>query len=161
MDREFINPPDLAAAPSNLYNHVVKVGNTVYIAGQISRGPDGQTVHVGDVEGQVRQVWANLEKAVKAAGGSVRDIVKTTTYVVGVENLGKVRSARLEVLPPGGPPNQHHGGGRRPGPAGTSRGGRGDRCGRGLVPFPLDGGRLGWGWYPPTSVLPHKGGRRL
>ena len=104
MDREFINPPDLAAAPSNLYNHVVKVGNTVYIAGQISRGPDVQTVHVGDVEGQVRQVWANLEKAVKAAGGSVRDIVKTTTYVVGVENLGKVRSARLEVLTPEGRP---------------------------------------------------------
>ena len=37
MAREFINPPDLAAPPSNMYNHVVKVGNIVYIAGQVSR----------------------------------------------------------------------------------------------------------------------------
>ena len=104
MDREFINPPDVASPPSNLYNHVVKVGNTVYIAGQVSRGLDGSTAHVGDVEAQVRQVWSNLEKAMKAAGGSLSDIVKTTTYVVGAENLGKVRNARMTILPPEGRP---------------------------------------------------------
>ncbi len=104
MERQFINPPDLATPPHNIYNHVVKVGNTVYIAGQVSRDLDGKTAYVGDVEGQVRQVWANLEKAVRAAGGSLQDIVKTTTYVVGAENLGKVRSARLALLPPEGRP---------------------------------------------------------
>lgn len=104
MARQFINPPDLATPPNNIYNHVVKVGNTVYIAGQVSRDLDGKTAYVGDVEGQVRQVWANLEKAVRAAGGSLRDIVKTTTYVVGAENLGKVRGARLALLPPEGRP---------------------------------------------------------
>ena len=36
MARQFINPPDLATPPNNIYNHVVKVGNTVYIAGQVS-----------------------------------------------------------------------------------------------------------------------------
>ncbi|MCH8898060.1 MAG: RidA family protein [Chloroflexi bacterium] len=104
MAREFINPPDLATPPSNMYNHVVKVGNTVYIAGQVSRGLDGRTVHVGDPEAQIRQVWANLEKAVKAAGGTLRDIVKTTTYVVGAENLGKIRAVRADLLPPEGRP---------------------------------------------------------
>lgn len=104
MAREFINPSDLATPPSNLYNHVVKVGHTVYISGQVSRGVEGRTVHAGDVAAQVRQVWANLEKAVTAAGGSLEDIVKTTTYVVGAENLGKVREARLALLPPEGRP---------------------------------------------------------
>ena len=104
MKREFINPPDLATPPSNIYNHVVKVGNTVYISGQVSRGLDGRTAHVGDVEAQVRQVWSNLEKAVQSAGGSLKDIVKTTTYVVGSENLARVRSARLALLPPEGRP---------------------------------------------------------
>ena len=104
MAREFINPPDLATPPSNMYNHVVKVGNTVYIAGQVSRGLDGRTVHVGDPEAQIRQVWANLEKAVKAAGGTLRDIVKTTTYVVGAENMGKIRAVRADLLPPEGRP---------------------------------------------------------
>ncbi len=104
MEREFINPPDLATPPSNIYNHVVKVGNTVYISGQVSRGLDGSTAHAGDVEAQVRQVWSNLEKAVQAAGGSLKDIVKTTTYVVGSENLARVRNARLALLPPEGRP---------------------------------------------------------
>lgn len=104
MAREFINPPDLATPPSNIYNQVVKVGTTVYISGQVSRDMNGRTSHVGDPEGQIREVWANLEIAVKAAGGSLKDIVKTTTYVVGAENLGKIRAARLSLLPPDGRP---------------------------------------------------------
>ena len=104
MVKEYINPPELAPSPSNIYNHVVKVGNTVYIAGQVSRDLNGQTIHAGDPDAQIRQVWANLEAAVKAAGGSLRDIVKTTTYVVGVENLAKIRPARLELLPAEGRP---------------------------------------------------------
>ena len=104
MAREFINPPDLATPPSNIYNHVVKVGTTVYISGQVSRDMNGRTSHVGDPEAQIREVWANLEIAVKAAGGSLKDIVKTTTYVVGAENLGKIRAARLSLLPPDGRP---------------------------------------------------------
>ena len=69
-----------------------------------SRGLDGRTVHAGDVEAQVRQVWSNLEKAVQAAGGTLKDIVKTTTYVVGAERLAGVRSARLALLPAEGRP---------------------------------------------------------
>ena len=115
MEREFINPPELASPPANLYNHVVKVGNTVYIAGQVPRGLDGKAVHPGDAAAQIRQVWANLEIAVKAAGGTLQDIVKTTTYVVGSENLGKIREVRMTLLPRGGPPDKHHRGGCWPG----------------------------------------------
>ena len=104
MQRHYINPPDIAAPPSGMYNHAVKVGDTVYISGQVSRGLDGRTIHVGDVENQLRQVWVNLEKAVTASGGSLKDIVKTTTYVVGAENLPRVRRARLALLPPEGRP---------------------------------------------------------
>ena len=104
MPPEFINPQDLATPPSNIYHHVVKVGNTVYIAGQLSRDKDGRTIHAGDAEAQTRLVWANLEIAVKAAGGTLADIVKTNTYVVGSENLPKVRAGRLVAQPPEGRP---------------------------------------------------------
>ena len=104
MERQHINPPTLATPPSNLYNHVVKVGSTVYIAGQVSRGLDGKTIHVGDPAAQLRQVWSNLEKAVSSVGGTLEDIVKTTTYVVGAENLDKIREARLQMLPGEGRP---------------------------------------------------------
>ncbi len=104
MAREYINPPKLAAPPSGLYNHVVKVGNTVYIAGQVPRDLDGKALHPGDAAAQIRQVWTNLEIAIKAAGGTLNDIVKTTTYVVGSENLAVIRPARLEMLPDEGRP---------------------------------------------------------
>ena len=104
VKREYINPPDLASPRMGLYNHVVKAGNTAYISGQVSRGLDGRTLYPGDIQGQVRQIWANLEKAVQAAGGSVKDIVKTTTYVVGVENLEAMYQARLALLLPEGRP---------------------------------------------------------
>ena len=50
MAPEFINPPEIAAPPSNIYNHVVKVGNTVFISGRVSRDLDGKTTQVGDPE---------------------------------------------------------------------------------------------------------------
>jgi 2-iminobutanoate/2-iminopropanoate deaminase len=104
MEREFMNPEGMATPPSNLYNHVVKVGNTVYIAGQLSRDENGNAIHIGDAEAQTVQAWANLKTAVEAAGGTLADIVKTNTYVVGTENLAKVRAARLNILPPEGRP---------------------------------------------------------
>ena len=100
MPREFLNPEGMATPPSNIYHHVVKVGNTVYIAGQLARDLEGRAMYPGDAEAQTRQAWANLEIAVKAAGGALTDIVKTNTYVVGAENLPKVRAARLAVQPP-------------------------------------------------------------
>lgn len=104
MAREYINPPDVAPPPGNLYNHVVKVGDTVYISGQVSRDLEGRTIYAGDVERQFRQVWGNLEKAMKAAGGSISDIVKMTTYVVGTDNIGKLRKAREDLQPLGDRP---------------------------------------------------------
>ena len=68
MQREFMNPEGMAKPPSNLYNHVVKVGNTVYIAGQLSRDENGNAIHIGDAEAQTVQAWANLKTAVEAAG---------------------------------------------------------------------------------------------
>ena len=104
MQREFIDPPELGTPPNNIYHHVVKVGNTVYIAGQLSRDGNGQPIHVGDAEAQTIQAWANLEVAVKAAGGTLADIVKTNTYVVGRENMAGVRAGRAAAQPPEGRP---------------------------------------------------------
>ena len=104
MKREFINPAQLGPTPMNIYNHVVKVGNTVYIAGQVPRGLDGKAMHAGDPVAQIRVVWSNLKIAVESAGGSLEDIVKTTTYVVGADTGTKIRAARVEMLPEHGRP---------------------------------------------------------
>jgi enamine deaminase RidA (YjgF/YER057c/UK114 family) len=100
--QEHINPDSLSR--SRGYSQVVKVGDTVYIAGQVSAGTDGNVVGKGDPEAQVRQVWRNIETAVKAAGGTLQHVVKTTTYVTNIQYAAAVRKVREEVFQSSSPP---------------------------------------------------------
>jgi enamine deaminase RidA (YjgF/YER057c/UK114 family) len=96
MPSQHINPETLSR--SRGYSQVVKVGHTVYIAGQVSAGADGNVVGKGDPEAQVRQVWRNIEAAVKAAGGTLQHVVKTTTYVTNIQYAAAVRQVREEIF---------------------------------------------------------------
>ncbi len=101
-ERTYIFPEGLGK-PSG-YTPVVKVDNTVYIAGQVSAGPDGSVVSKDDPEAQVRQVWRNLEAAVQSVGGTLQNIVKTTTYITSSDYMGAVRTVRDELFQGGNPP---------------------------------------------------------
>jgi len=72
MSIEFINP-DAIHQPTG-YTHVAKAGTQVFIAGQVAIGRNGEVVGIGDIEAQTRQALANLDDAVKAAGGTRKDI---------------------------------------------------------------------------------------
>ena len=101
--KQYLNP-DTMAQPSGFTN-VVQVGNTVYIAGQVSRDTSGNIVGVGDAEAQVRQIWNGLEAAVKAAGGDgLGNLVKTTTYITNIEYSASVRKVRDELFQSVTPP---------------------------------------------------------
>ena len=56
---------------------------------------DGKVVAHGDVPGQARQAAANLASALKAAGASLTDVLKTTIYVASGDRAGALGSARL------------------------------------------------------------------
>jgi enamine deaminase RidA (YjgF/YER057c/UK114 family) len=102
MPSRHINPDTLSR--SRGYSQVVEVGNTVYIAGQVSAGVDGNVVGKGDPEAQVRQVWRNIEAAVKASGGTLQNVVKTTTYVTNIQYAAAVRKVREELFQSSSPP---------------------------------------------------------
>jgi enamine deaminase RidA (YjgF/YER057c/UK114 family) len=100
--QEYKNP-DTMSSPAG-YTHVVKVGQTVYIAGQVSVGTDGNVVGKGDPEAQVRQIWRNLEAAVQSVGGTLKNIVKTTTYITSTDSMSAVRKVRDDVHRGSNPP---------------------------------------------------------
>ena len=100
--REYKNP-DTMSRPAG-YTHVVKVDQTVYIAGQVSVDADGTVVGKGDPEAQVRQIWRNLGAAVQSVGGTLQNIVKTTTYITSTDYMGAVRKVRDEVHQGSNPP---------------------------------------------------------
>ena len=95
--QEYFSPETLP--PTRGYSQVVKVGNTVYIAGQVGITIDGNVVSKGDAEAQARQIWQNLEAAVKSAGGDLENIVKTTTYVTDITHSAAARQVRAELFP--------------------------------------------------------------
>ena len=68
----------------NGYSHVAEVtsGKIVYIAGQVALDREGQQVAAPDFRGQVRQAFANLNEAVKSAGGSFANVIKLNYYCV-------------------------------------------------------------------------------
>ncbi|MBA4180145.1 MAG: RidA family protein [Anaerolinea sp.] len=100
-------PIPQGVSPARGYSHVVAVtgGTTVYVAGQIALGPDGKIVG-SDIAAQARQVFLNVRAALTAAGATFSDVVKMTTYVVGLDDakLAAIREARKGFPPSAGPP---------------------------------------------------------
>ena len=83
-----------------LYSHVVMTDApvTIYIAGQTPRDVDGNTVGTGDMRAQIRQVGANLKAALAAAGATLADVVKTTTYVTDCDEFFRHSDVRAEIF---------------------------------------------------------------
>lgn len=67
------------------YSQAVKVGDTIYLSGQISHDETGETVGVGDVEAQIRQAYANIKRLLAEYGASVENIVDETWFVTDME----------------------------------------------------------------------------
>lgn len=91
-----IMPADLPAAPAvnNTYSYGVRAGDTLHIAGMVAFGPDATIVGEGDIAAQVDQALRNMAAVVEAAGGSMADVVSTTTYLVDVTDAAVVSAAR-------------------------------------------------------------------
>src|SRR6478672_4531655 len=72
-------------------------GKLLFVAGQTASDKDGNVVGKGDIEAQTRQVFDNLRAVLKAAGGTLDNLVMTTTYITGRdyrEGYNRVRSTQ-------------------------------------------------------------------
>jgi enamine deaminase RidA (YjgF/YER057c/UK114 family) len=100
----FINPPSLAKPTG--YTHVVVApdGRTVYVAGQVALDSAGQLVGSGDFRAQAEQVVRNLDRALSSVGGSLQDLVKTTTFITDLKHLPTLREVRSKHFDAAQPP---------------------------------------------------------
>ncbi len=105
MSGQIIQPQCVHSTAGVGYSHVAKVGNTLYIAGQIALDPTGSLVGKDDIEAQAQQVYANLQSILKELGGTLNDIVKMTTYLTDRSQLAGFRRARNRVFNDPFPPN--------------------------------------------------------
>jgi 2-iminobutanoate/2-iminopropanoate deaminase len=103
MNRQNMQPEALAKRVVDghvLYSHVVVAEGQrmIFIAGQLARDREGHVVGKGDMRVQIRQVGENIKAALQAAGASLSDLVKTTTYVTDIEEFFKHVDVRMEYF---------------------------------------------------------------
>jgi reactive intermediate/imine deaminase len=69
------------------YSQAVKIGDTVYLSGQIALDPVSGELVGGEVGAQIEQVFRNLAAVAKAAGGSLADVVKLNVFLTELKHF--------------------------------------------------------------------------
>jgi reactive intermediate/imine deaminase len=89
-----------AGAPKAIgtYSQAVKVGDTVYLAGQIPLVPQTMELEEGDIRAQIRRVFDNLSAVAQAAGGSLQDTVKLNVYLTDLTNFPIVNEVMAQYF---------------------------------------------------------------
>ncbi|MCK7558857.1 RidA family protein [Chitinophaga sedimenti] len=89
MEKQIIKT-DKAPAPIGPYNQAVKAGNTLYISGQVAIDPATNEVKKGDVTEETHLVMKNLQAILTEAGYSFGDVVKSTIFIMDMNDFGKI-----------------------------------------------------------------------
>lgn len=87
MPNKAIIHSDNAPEAIGTYSQAVKVGDTVYLSGQIPLIPETMTLVEGDFAAQAEQVFLNLQQVCKAANGDLENIVKLNIYLTDLSNF--------------------------------------------------------------------------
>ena len=76
----------------------VKLGEVLYISGQIALDPAGKLVGAGDMKAQSQRVFENIEAILKMAGGTLENVVKITAYLTDMSRYGEYNEVRGKFL---------------------------------------------------------------
>jgi len=97
MAREIIHT-DKAPQAIGTYSQAVKVGDVVYLSGQIPLVPETMEVVEGDFTVQVRRVFDNLSAVAEAAGGQLQDIAKLNIFLTDLSHFATVNEIMAEYF---------------------------------------------------------------
>ncbi len=90
-----------AGAPQAIgpYSQAIKVGNLVFVSGQIPLDPTTGQLAAGGIEEQTRRVLLNIRAILEAAGLSLKDVVRTTVFLADLADFPKMNQVYAEFFP--------------------------------------------------------------
>ncbi|MBT8120670.1 MAG: RidA family protein [Gammaproteobacteria bacterium] len=97
MTKQIIST-DKAPQAIGTYSQAVKVGDTVYMSGQIPLIPETMEMVEGDIRSQIQRVFQNLQAVANAAGGELSDIVKLNIFLTDLANFPQVNEVMAEYF---------------------------------------------------------------
>ena len=97
MSRKIIHA-DKAPAAIGPYSQAVRVGDTVYLSGQIPLDPATGLLVEGDISAQARRAFDNLKAVCEAAGGSLSDVARLGLYLTDLDNFAAVNAVMGEYF---------------------------------------------------------------
>jgi 2-iminobutanoate/2-iminopropanoate deaminase len=88
-----------APAAIGPYSQAIKMGNLVFVSGQIPIIPKTGEILLGDIKLQTRQVLENLKNILEAAGSSLDNVVKTTVFMKDLNDYTAINDVYKEFFP--------------------------------------------------------------
>ena len=92
--------PEEFPPPVGAYSPAARAGNLIFISGQVPKDPRTGAVTGADVRTQTRQVLANAERALNAAGAMLDDIVAVTAYIARMDDWPDFDAEYRAILRP-------------------------------------------------------------
>lgn len=99
MGKQAVLSPD-APAPIGPYSQAVRVGDWLYLSGQIPIDPCTGALVEGGIQAQTRQVLQNLQGVLTAVNASLQDVVKVTIYMVDLDSFQEMNEVYAEYFSP-------------------------------------------------------------
>ncbi|HEV8446474.1 MAG TPA: RidA family protein [Gemmatimonadaceae bacterium] len=85
--------------PAGAYSPAARAGGFVFVSGQVPRDPVTGKLVGDDVEGQTKQVVANVERALRVAGAELSDVVSVIVYLADIDDWGRFNEAYKTLMP--------------------------------------------------------------
>jgi len=97
MIQEIIHT-DKAPKAVGPYSQAVKIGDLIFVAGQLPVDPDTGEIVRGDIRHQTKQVLLNVEAVLAAAGGTLGHVVKTTVFLTDMKDFADMNETYAEFF---------------------------------------------------------------